>query len=208
MKNPFQDRDLHTILLFPKLSWSSINCWEYDREEWYLRYVFGERSKSNPAMDAGRIIGERLATDPDYLPQVPRPEIYEQELRGRLGGIDLVGHLDGWSPSVPEIKEYKTTQNINRWTQEKVNEWGQITFYCLLVWLNFKIIPEKLKLSLTAIFLEEDGGFGLDPTGIIKVFPTTRSMKDLLVFGAYLQKTFIEMQAFIKSKSGDKLEGI
>jgi hypothetical protein len=200
MNNPFQDRDLTQRLLFPILSWSSYSAFrDYDKDLWYESFVLGNKGPSNQAMEAGRIIGEKLATDPDYLPQVPRPEIYEQELHTNLNGIGLIGHIDGWSPKALDLKEYKTTQNINRWTQEAVDSWGQITFYCLLVWLNYKIPPEKLTLSLTAILLKESGSFDLEPTGEVKVFKTKRTMKDLLVFGASLKAVHKEMTEFVDS---------
>lgn len=201
MSNPFENRDLHTVLRFPTLSWSSFCAFrDYDKEKWYRQYVLGERGLSNPAMDAGRVIGERLATDPKYLPKVPRPEIYEQELRADLDGIDLVGHLDGWSPGVPGIDEYKTTQNAKKWTQESVDGWGQITFYCLLVWLNFKIHPADLKLSLTAIHLKESGSFKLEPTGKVVTFNTKRNMADLLRFAAEIKAIHKEMCDFVALK--------
>jgi len=201
MINPFENRNLHETLKWPVLSWSSFQAFrDYDKGEWYKRYVLGERGPSNPAMDAGRVIGERLATDPGYLPSVPRPEIYEQELRAKLGEIDLVGHLDGWSPSVPAILEYKTTQNKSRWNFDSVQSHGQIDFYCLLVWLNFKIKPEDLKLSLTAIHLKEDGGFKLAPTGVVEVIPTFRSMAQILRFAAEIKVIHSEMQKFVASQ--------
>ncbi len=199
LSNPFEGRDLTKTLLWPCLSWSSYNAFtSYDREKWYDQYVLGIRGPSNPAMDAGRVIGERLATDPAYLPMVPRPEIYEQELAAKLDKIRLVGHLDGWSPSVPEILEYKTTQNKIKWDKKTVATHGQLDFYCLLVWLNFKIPPEKLKLSLTAIHLKESGSFNLEPTGQVEVIPTTRTMKDILLFAGKLKKVHNQMSYYVK----------
>lgn len=203
MKNPFEDRDLSVQLKWPTLSWSSLNAFEsYDKGKWYSQYVLGIRSASNANMDAGREIGERLATDPTYLPEVPRPEIYEQELRGKLGKIQLVGHLDGWSPKKKELLEYKTTVNGNKWNLDSVAEHGQIDFYCLLIWLNFKIPPEKLKISLTSIPVRETGHFKveLDKTQKIRTIPTTRTMAQILMFGARIKAIHTQMQKFVDSQ--------
>lgn len=205
--NPFESRDLHTILRFPVISWSSFQAFrDYDKEDWHKRYVLGIRGPSNPAMEAGRAVGERLATDPTYLPQVPRPEIFEQELRGKLGKISLVGHVDGWSPSVPAILEYKTTQNKNKWNKESVALHGQLDFYCLLVWLNFKIPPEKLSISLTAILLKESGSFALDPTGEVVVVPTKRTMAQILRFAGEIKAVHKEMLQYVETC--DKMNGL
>lgn len=149
-------------------------------------------------MKAGRNIGEALL-DPKYLPQVPRPEIYELNLEAKLGKIKIVGHLDGWTPSTKELKEFKTSTNPNRWTQQKVDLWGQLDMYCLLLYENYKIRPEDIKIQLIAILLEESGSFGLEPTGEIKVFETKRTMKDLAIFGAKIKGIFKEMEEYVAS---------
>jgi len=206
MNNPFKDRDLHTLLLFPKISWSSYSSFtDYDKDEWYNRYVLGIRSEPNSAMAFGVYVGERLVSDPLFLPEVPRPEIYELELKSKIGDIEIIGHLDGWSPETKELLEYKTTCNPNRWTQEKVDAWDQVTMYCLLLWQNYKIRPEDVTIRLTAIMgQEEEDSFEIHLTNEIKVFSTKRTMKDMLVFGSEIKHVHKEMQKFINNKQKDE----
>lgn len=198
--SPFKDRDLTSELLFPTVSWSSFNAFtDYDKDLWYDCYVLGIRKDPNKVMTIGIEVGERITQDPTFLPILERPEIFEHNLRGSIGKIKLRGHIDGSFPSIPGIDEYKTSLNKDRWSQKKVDEWKQITFYCTLYYMNFKIPPEKLRLRLWAIPIIEHGDFSYT-AGEPKVFTTKRTMADVLKFCAEIQKTFKEMEQFIKTK--------
>ena len=201
--NPFKDRDLSETLRWPALSWSSYNSFvNYDKEDWYKQYVLGEKLPPNPAMLAGQIIGERLATDRTYLPEVPRPTWYEVELKAKLGNINLVGHLDGLSKG--RLLEYKTSSSSVRWTKASVAKHGQITFYCLLLWLTKRISPESLKIDLVYIPVSMDLDFEVKRNNEpIQIIPTKRSMSDILRFGAELSKVYKEMQDYIKNHPVD-----
>ena len=205
MKNPLKDRiDLTTQLLFPVLSWSSLQAFrDYDKNEWYKKFVLGIKGEINPFMQAGIEIGEKLATDPNYLPEVPRPEIYEHSWEDlvKLDGIKLTGHIDGWSPTFKQLLEYKTSVNRTKWTKESVKKHGQIDFYCLLLWLHDKIKPEEITIYLVDIPVEMSGEFivkrSQEP---VQIIPTKRTMVDILKFASEIKKTYKEMQEFIHSK--------
>lgn len=199
-------RDLTRSLLFPTLSWSSMSAWYYaekqnKKHEWYDQYVLGKRSKMNSTMKAGIDIGHKLVADPKFLPEVPRPEIYEYSLKGLINEIYLIGHMDGWSMSKKELLEYKTSENENRWTQEEVDNWGQITFYTLLLWLHHKIKPEELSIKLIAIPTEQGGDFvtSLSKSKKIKVFKTKRTMIQMINFIIEIKRIHKEMSKFIVS---------
>jgi hypothetical protein len=197
MSNPFANRDLTKRLLFPTLSWSSVNAFmQYDKDQWYNQYVLGQKLSPNAAMQAGIDIGEKLANDPTFMPEVPRPEVYEQELKCEFSGMQLVGHLDGRNPF--GILEYKTCQKSDAWTQTKVDAHRQLDFYALLIYVIEKIKPEDLKISLTAIYVKESGHFKveLDKSRPVKTFHTQRTTQQILMFGAYLKKVQNEMQEY------------
>lgn len=207
MKTPKQfDRDLTKQLLFPTLSWSSVSCWEYckkrnDRGTWYKQYVLGERMIPNATMLAGIEIGQKLCTHPKFLPEVPRPSIYEHTLKVMLGKIQLTGHMDGWTPEILDLLEYKTSMNKDRWTQKDVDNHGQLTFYCLLLWLNDGIKPEDIRIRLSAILTEEKGEkVVLSKDKIVKTFETKRTMVDLVKFMSYLEKTYKEMNEYVQKR--------
>jgi hypothetical protein len=197
--NPFKDRDLTKQLLFTTISWSSMNAFEsYDKEDWYKQYVLGERGDINPAMLAGIVIGERLATDPKYLPEVPRPQIYEYNVSDKFSKINITGHMDGWSYAKKELLEYKTTSSETRWTQKKVDDWGQLTFYCLLLYLKHDVRPETLKIKLVSIPVKMGGDFDVSRSKApIKIFETNRTMIDILNFMVRIKQVHKEMREYV-----------
>ena len=200
--NPFKDRDLNEQLKFPVMSWSSFYAFtEYDKEEWYEHYYLGKKNSINSLMQGGIDVGEKITQDKKFLKKLPRPEIFEQEFSIDFNGIKLVGHLDGWSPSIPGIDEYKTSINPKRWNQKSVDEWRQLTWYCLLVFLNEDIKPEKIRLRLMYIPMVEHGDFSVKQNGDIKIFETKRTTLQVLQLGVDIKHVFKEMQSFIHSHS-------
>ena len=204
MNNPIKDRDLNAILRFPDvISWSSLNAFtDYDKDEWFNSYVLGIRKPPNAIMQGGIDVGERIIDDPTFLPSIPRGGIFEQEFFAMLGKIKITGHLDNYFHEIG-IDEFKTTSNPKRWTQKAVDNWGQITFYCLLVWLNHKIPPEKLRLRLYAIPMKEDGNFTIVQKGEPACFHTKRSMTDILKFAVYIKAVHKEMVEYCRQKGYD-----
>lgn len=225
IKRPVEfDRDLHTILLFPKISWSSLSKFGYpghmqhaNRAEWYERYVLGVRqTKESPYMKAGKIIGERLVADKKFLPEVPRFPIFEQELKGTIfKTIELVGHLDGFGLEARLLGEYKTSSNVRTWTQETVDKHDQILFYCLLIWLNFGIRPEDFSITLTYIpckLVTKKSCAGkklitMDDKEVVltgekaKTFKTKRTMVQVLEFMNTIKNAHAEMRRYIDIRS-------
>lgn len=198
--NPFDNRDLITILSFPTLSWSSFSSFrDYDKDKWYTQYVLGKKGELNAVMRGGIEVGKRIVEDPNFLPSIPRGGVFEQELRAELGSLSLVGHMDHWWPG-EGIDEYKTTSNPTRWTQKAVDEWGQLTFYCLLVYLNFGIEPEKLRLRLYSIPMQEQGHFEVGQFGEPTMFKTKRTTVQMLEFAAQLTVIHRQMKKFVVKK--------
>jgi len=192
----FANRDLNVQLRFPTLSWSSMNAFmEYDKEQWYESYVLGIRKPPNSAMKIGIDVGERIVSDPTFLPTIERPEIFEKNLSGIVGGVKITGHLDGYTPGAG-IDEYKTSVSKDRWTQKKVDEWGQLTFYCLLVYIHFRIPPEKLRLRLYSIPIVEHGDFSYT-VGTPKMFKTKRTTLDIVKFGALIKEIHQQMLEYV-----------
>ncbi len=200
--NPLKDREsLTTQLLFPTLSWSSMNQFEsYDKEKWFRNYVQGIKDAPNEAMRIGIEIGTKLATDPTFMPEVPRPQIYEHEARAVFSGITLRSHMDGWSPKKKELLEYKTTVSQNKWTKESVRQHGQLDFYALLLLLAEKIKPEEISMKLISIPVKETGHFEIvrsdEP---IRIIETNRTMTDIVLFGARIKRVFKEMEEYVKN---------
>src|SRR2546425_660687 len=93
------------------LSWSSISQFrDYSKEEWYDKYILGKRTPENAAMSFGKLVGGRLEREPNYLPEIVRPEggIFEYELRFSLGDVDIIGFVDFYHKEKKLLSEYKT----------------------------------------------------------------------------------------------------
>ena len=186
------------------LSWSSINSFRYDPAEWYEKYINGKRGRDTGPLVFGKNVGERLASEQDFLPEVPRLKEYEHELHVKIGKIDCIGFLDNFDLDNRAFSEFKTGR---KWTQDKANKHGQIDMYCCLIYLKYGIKPEDLKISLIWLPTEEQQDFRTDFIKDMKpvIFPIKKTMRDILSFMAEIQIIHVQMQEFILSKTVDKV---
>jgi|SRR3990167_3464973 len=172
--------------LLRPLSWSQISSFEWNPEDWYSRYILGEKQAETGPLIFGKKIGERLATDLAFLPEVPRYKHMEKKFIGKIGDIELIGFLDSFCPNTLSILEFKTSSNKNRWNQKKAEEHGQLSFYCLLVWLNHGKLPEKCHLCYLPC--RETGSFDIELTGEpVQIFEVKKTAVDVLKFGNYIK---------------------
>lgn len=178
------------------LSWSQLSAFKYSKWRWYNKYVLGEEEPPNPAMIAGKLIGERLAEDPTYLPLVERAEIFEQELKGTIENLKLIGFLDSFSLENKTLLEYKTSKRKNTWSPKKVQDHGQLDMYAYLIYQTYGIKPEDLTIKLIAITLDEDGQPLDQPP---RVFEVEKTMEDIIIFANNVVDIRREMEEFYKT---------
>lgn len=189
MKKPFPTRPL---------SWSQISSFQYNPSAWYSRYVLGEEQPESPEMRFGKEVGERLASDPTYLPEVERAIIFEQELHGKIDDIELIGFLDSFCPDKKILLEYKTSRNKKKWNHKSASLHGQLDFYAFLIYQNYKIKPEDLNIKLIYVPVHiKDGELALcdDP---INSFEVKKTMTDILRFANYIKDVRKEMEEFYR----------
>jgi len=191
-------------------SWSQMSSFEYSADQWYRKYYLGETQKVSAEMDFGKDIGEKLATDPSFMPHIPRQKHMEYGVQVKLGDIELVGYFDSFD-DLPEggiypLDEYKTGKKP--WDQKRADSHGQITFYCLLLWLAKKIKPENVLPRIHWMPTEEvdqsfkdfmNGKRNIEFTKNTQLltFVTKRSMSDVLVFASRINKTRKAMEDYI-----------
>lgn len=202
MKNK-QDPRIEKFLKRP-LSWSSISSFRYNPDEWYEKYINGKSGRNTGPIVFGKNVGERLATEQDFLPEVPRLKEYEHELCVKIGKIQCIGFLDNFDLDNRAFSEFKTGK---RWTQDKANKHGQIDMYCCLIYLKYGIKPEELDIKLIWMPTEEQQDFRTDFIKDMKpvIFPIKKTMRDILSFMAEIQIIHVQMQEFILSKTVDKV---
>ena len=197
-------RTKHFPFEYRPLSWSAISSFRYDKEQWHRKYVQGIKDPPNDLMTFGNVVGTKLATDPTFLPDVPRLSVFEKELKGRVGNIPILGFLDSFSfdKDTIEILEYKTSSNANRWTKKSAQNHGQLLFYLALCWLNYQKAPEDIKCRLVYIPVEmtiEDGM--IVSSEAIQIFHVQHTAIEVLHFLKYIKETYAEMLVFADEKA-------
>lgn len=181
------------------VSWSAIGSFEWNPEEWYQKYILGIKEPPSPAMLFGTKVGQELASNPKFMPDVLRYPQFEKELRAEISGINIIGSLDSFDPETKAFYEYKTSSNKNKWTFKSVKEHGQILMYMLMIWINFQIDPSEIKCSLFYIpVLEVNGKMKLSNLPN-KPFPVSHTKVEALKFGVYIKKTAAAMEAYVRN---------
>lgn len=189
------------------VSWSFISSFEWSPEQWYESYVLGIRQTSRQ-MEFGSYVDKRLQDDPDFLPEVVRYANLQHKMNANLGKIPLVGLTDAYRSNlnlgvktVPAIRDYKT--GVKEWTQKRADETGQLTMYCLLLWLTEKVRPEDVELYIDWLPTKEMGDFTIgfrDRKPKPVTFQTKRTMKQVLEFCQRIQKTLIAAEEYCKQR--------
>lgn len=199
MKYTSNDPRIEKFLKRP-LSWSSINAFRHDPNEWYEKYINGKNGRTTGPLVFGKNVGERLATEQTFLPEVPRLKEYEHELCVKIGKIQCIGFLDNFDLDTRAFSEFKTGKS---WTQAKADKHGQIDMYASMIYLKYGIKPEDLKISLIWLPTEEKQDFRTDFVKDMKpvIFPIKKTMRDILAFMAEVQVIHKEMQNYILHKS-------
>lgn len=185
------------------LSWSAISSFEYNPEQWYQNYVIGNQEPASREMLFGTKVGTFLATDPQYLPQVPRYPVFELPMKCNFGKIPMVGYADGWDEARLHLGEYKTGKRL--WDQKRADTHGQIDMYLLLLYIIHDIRPETVQAYLHWLPTEDDGDFTIQFTNprnpVVHTFPTKRTMKQVIAFGQRVNATVKAMELYAKNHS-------
>jgi hypothetical protein len=188
------------------LSWSSISLWYYDKQQWARKYLDGLETPPNSEMLFGNVIGQKIASDPSFLPEItPRYKIYEKAFNTSIdnGRIRLVSYLDNYCPDTHHFHEFKTSSNPKKWTQLSAEEHGQLDFYYLMIWLCEGVLPEDVKARLWYIPVEKGADFEMKLSASpIQSFPIQKTVVDILKFGNYIIKTYRDMEKFAKKYKG------
>lgn len=179
-----------------KYSWSQHSSFKYSPMQWYKKYVLGEETPPSSEMLFGNVCGGLLASDPSYLPEVERATIFEQELHGKVGDIELIGFLDSFCPEKKILLEYKTSRNKKTWNHSSANKHQQIDFYCYLIYHTYKIKPEELTIKLIYIPTHVHEGDIVLSGEKPQTFNVKKTMADILSFANEIVEQRKKMEAF------------
>lgn len=165
-------------LLLPRpLSWSGLDLWERDPEEYKQVYFFGNKRYVNDAMKFGTHIADVLAgkakpqnhTEQSVKLLCQKHGNPEYEIKVKLqtnaGPVELVGYVDDLCTKTFEFIENKT--GTGKWTQKKADGHGQLHFYYLLVILAKGTRPRRAILQHLETQLDANAPLGRSLTGNI-----------------------------------------
>lgn len=178
-------------------SWSQHSSWQYDKNQWYDRYILGNKTPSSPALEFGKKFADAAEWGTPMAPILVYP-ITEHGITAKLDDLEMVGFLDGWHPEEKKLIEYKTGKA--KWDQKRVDEHGQLTFYALLHYLANQIKPEDIHMTLQWLPTTTLPDFTFGLIGEIHTFETSRTMRDTLILAADIKSTRIEMERYAQTR--------
>lgn len=155
---------------------------EHNPDLWVEVYVLGREIEPNSGMIFGREVADCLergdfSGDPELdavLMQMPSLEIRDKAftttMRDGKDSVIVKCKPDTMSADMRAFKEYKTGTRL--WTQRKVDEDGQITFYSTGMFLEKNKVPNDIELIQAVT--EKDGNV-IRPTGELLRFRTVRT---------------------------------
>lgn len=197
-KTKFTDR-----FKYRPASYSFFASWEWNKDEWYNKYILGQRTPATPAMEYGNVVGDSIGTKDSLVPELQPPGVKEYKLNGNIGDIYLVGYADHYCEKTLVLHENKTSDNLKRWTQKKVDDHKQIDMYLLLLFLDQQIKPDQVECYLNFIPVERGGDmlYKMPEPPVFHQFKTTRTDVDLLRYAAYIEDTVKEMEEYVTSRN-------
>lgn len=176
----------------PYLSWSSMSLFENNIEAWKKVYIHGEKTWDNNGMKFGRQMAEGLEDDKFtgdavldlVIEQIPKFEIMDKAVEAVLKNgknpVPLLAKPDTMKADFTAFKEYKTGQEP--WSRKKVDTWGQIDFYAVVLFIKSGKIPSDIELVHipTRKIDKGDPRSKLEATGEIIRHKTIRNMSQIL----------------------------
>lgn len=184
------------------LSWSQMQIWEKGEQEYYDCYILGERHDNKYTRFGKRIhsgLEQGKTNDPEVefcRIYVPTPAKREALIKVTMESIPLLMKADGVTRGKkPIIDEFKTGKNA--WTQKQADSHGQLTFYDMIFWQKYGIIPGN---RLTWIPTVEDEKGNINVSGEIPItFETERTLTDIAKMFTRAKKAWDGIQEFCKN---------
>ena len=172
------------------LSYSQVSVWLSNPERY--KKLFFEQDESmrfmNDAMRYGSRVADALENDEETgdlltdmaISQVEKYDIKDQEMEGefktKYGWLKIISHPDAVDSKTKSIIEYKT--GMVKWTQKKADNWFQIKFYAMLIYIIYGVVPPKTQLIWIETFRDTDDE--IKPTGHVQSFEVEMTLKIVL----------------------------
>jgi hypothetical protein len=145
------------------------------------------------ALEAGEETGD-LMTDM-AMSLLPKYDIRDKEMEGVLktkdGEIRIVSHPDTMDSKTFALREYKTGKV--KWTQKKADNWFQLKFYAMLIFIIHNKVPPEVHLDWIETFKDTDGK--IKPTGRVETFLVKISFSDIINTMAIVSRVAKEIES-------------
>jgi hypothetical protein len=186
------------------LSYSQVSLWLTSPSR-YKEIYFNLNDSArfmNQAMAYGSVVANALENDEETgdlltdmaMSLLTKYDIRDKEMEGVLrtrdGDIKIVSHPDTMDSHTYAIREYKTGKA--KWTQKKADNWFQLRFYAMLVYLIHGTLPASVHLDWIETYTDTDGV--IKPTGRVETFEVKLTMKDVLETMAITSKVAKEIE--------------
>lgn len=181
------------------LSYSAISCFEYNPEEWYQRYIKGVHSELSKEMLFGSKIDKLIQTDKTFLPTLERYPEQQVKIDGKIGKIKIVGILDQLDLKNFRLADDKTGKNL--WDKKRADASDQITMYLLLIYLKYKIPPEKFICQIRWMPTEEYRKKIRLINTLPVIIETRRKLIDILKYGSKIKEIQRRMEDYVIHRS-------
>jgi hypothetical protein len=184
------------------LSYTQKSLWKKSPAQYKEKYLFEGAKFVTKEMAFGKRMAVALEDDEAsgdplldlMIAQIPKFEKMEYPVSAELiianDRVPLYGQIDTCKIDLSGFKEYKTGKN--GWTQRRVDEDEQITFYATMIYILTKKIPNDIEL----VWVETKDGYEVGEivcTGRIERFRTKRSMGQVINEMADMKRVWREI---------------
>lgn len=188
------------------LSYSQVSLWLSSPERY--KEIFFEHNDSarfmNEGMAYGKVVADALENDEETgdlltdmaISLLEKYDIRDQEMEGVLptkdGDIRIVSHPDTMDSKTFALGEYKTGKV--KWTQKKADNWFQLKFYAMLIYIVHKKVPPRVFLQWIETFKDPIDD-KVKPTGHVETFEVKISMSDIINTMATVSRVAKEIES-------------
>lgn len=182
------------------LSHSQKILWKKNPKEYILRYIWGKKQYVTKEMNFGTLVANLLEKGElcgdlhldITVANIPHFEVNDKEHRCNLklgkNIVPLLAKMDSRKEDFTAFKEYKTGKTP--WTQKKVDEDPQVTFYATYCEIQTGKIPDDIELIW--IPTEEIDG-KITVIGEVVAFKTKRTKAQIIQEKADMLKVWREI---------------
>jgi len=209
------------------LSYSQMTTFEMSQQKFLDLYVYGNKQRISRNIAYGSLMANSLELDETtgdpvldlVMARLPKFERMDEVIEDREKGVEVYDPHDKKKYKVPFLKdrkeiipllakpdtakenyeafkEYKTS--IQKWTQKKADESGQITFYVTVIWLKTGKIPQDIELVNAVTEYDEDGK--VVATGEIVRLRTNRTLVDVIRMTTRIKKAWSGIKTLVANE--------